>query len=113
MLQQQFAVRVETGDRPIMVSVPLANNSRARDRLVGLKSSCSCVTTAELPRELLAGEAWDLPLRIDSSRYSPGDKYVFELTLFLESGSAVPVQINFEMAEDQPPSSVGFEEKGL
>lgn len=111
--QRQFSVQGDPGVAVVMVDVPLVNRTSVRDRLVGMKSSCQCVTTANLPHEVLPGETWGLPLRIDSSAYSPGDAFLFELTLFLESGSAVPVQINFEMAERQPSHPIVSDEKDL
>lgn len=111
--ERQFFVRADPSVEVVMVYVPLVNDSSARDRLVGIKSSCQCVTTAELPHEILPGESWDLPLRIDSSDYLPDEKFMFELTLFLESGSAVPVQIHFEMADRQLSDSVRTDAKEM
>ncbi len=111
--QREFSVRGDSGADLVMMEIPLTNRSDSKDRLVGMRSSCQCVTTADLPHEVLAGESWSLPLRINSSTYSPGDHFVFELTLFLESGSAVPVQIDFVMADGQSSRSIGSDEKEL
>lgn len=111
--QTQFSVTADPGTELVMIYVPLTNHSNTEDRLVGLKSSCECVTTADLPHEVLPGESWNLPLRIDASKCSPGNLFVFDLTLFLESGSAVPVQIDFMVAEGQSSHSFGSDEGEL
>lgn len=103
--QPVISIKASQGTDVIMVFVPLVNNSSTRDRLVGMKSSCHCVTTADLPHEILPRESWNLPLKINASEYTAGDSYLFELTLFLESGSAVPVQINFAMTDQQSSDS--------
>ena len=97
--KRQYTVRADAGAHEVAVAIPLTNQSGSKDRLVGVKSSCQCVTAADLPHEVQSGESWNLPLQIDSSTFSPGDRFLFEVTLFLESGSAVLVRIDFEMAE--------------
>ena len=111
--QREFNVTAASGTDPVMVFVPLVNNSAKRDRLVGMKSSCHCVTTADLPHEILPSESWNLPLKIDASGYGAGEQFLFEITLFLESGSAVPVRIDFVMADRQSSDSPRSEEREM
>jgi len=82
----------------LLVEIPVSNTAANPDRVLGVRSSCSCMTVAELPRVVSPGETWSLPVTIDLGDGNAGELFEYEIVIFLESGSAVPVQIRVRVA---------------
>jgi len=94
---QLFEVTAVAGS-PLLVEIPVSNRAASSDRVLGVRSSCSCMTATELPRVVSPGETWNLPVTIDLEDGDAGRLFEYEIVIFLESGSAIPVRIRVQVA---------------
>ena len=81
-----FQLNVVAGEQKQLL-IPVVNRSAASLRIVGVSSSCSCVSTGEFPVTVEPNATFRVPIVVHSTAEDVNRQFAYRLRFYFESGT--------------------------